>query len=291
MTNPPKPTRNEQREAARAKAKQMREQQKRSATRKRLGLQLGVTGGILAIVAMIVFVVLSNTSGNSAPGLGNQTPTNMTFAGGIKIGSGLRAFTKDFTPAPAANAKHVPNLEVYVDLQCPNCRDFEAANSTEIKDLVSRGVITLTVHPVTFLDRSSLNYYSSRAANAVAAVATYSPDKFYDYLQLLYQNQPQESPAINGPDNNQLYSWAQQVGADNLDKIKSAIDKNAFGSWVIKQTTAFLGNKSFSDASVAAGGNGIGTPFILVDGTPWFGNWSNPATFAQMLQAATTAKK
>jgi len=287
MTNSPKPTRNEQREAARAKAKQMREQQQRSASRKRLGTQLGIVGGVLALVAVIVFVVLSNTAGGGQPSLGKATPTNMTYSGGIKIGTGLKAFTKTFTPAPAANAKHVPNLEIYVDPQCPNCRDFETANSAEIQDLVTRGVITLTIHPISFLDRSSLNYYSSRAANALACVATYSPDNFFNFMQILYKNQPQESPAINGPDGAALLSSAQTAGATNLDKIKSCIDNNAMGTWVVNQTTKFLSNKSFNDAAVAAGTPGIGTPFILVDGTPWFGNWANPATFAQMLQAAT----
>ena len=288
MTNSPKPTRNEQREAARAKSKQIREQQKRSATRKRLGMQLGITGGILAIVAMVVVVVLTQTAGGGKPNLGTETPVNMSFNGGIKIGSSLRAFTKNFTPAPAANAKHVPNLEVYVDPQCPNCRDFETVNSAEIKDLVTRGVITLTIHPISFLDRSSLNYYSSRAANAMACVATYSPDSFYAYLQAIYENQPQESPAINGPDGAALLALAQSHGATNLDKIKSCIDNNAYGKWVMTQTSSFLGNTDFNNAAVASGSQGIGTPFILVDGTPWFGNWSNPATFAQMLQAATT---
>ena len=119
-----KPTRNEQREAAREKAKAMREQHKKDERRKRFALQAGIIGVIVISVAAVVISLVS-TSNNQAL---QATPTNMSFDGGIKIGQDLKAFTATSTPTPDSG-KSVPNIQVYLDYQCPVCQAFKVPNA------------------------------------------------------------------------------------------------------------------------------------------------------------------
>ncbi len=161
-----KQTRSEQREAARAKAKVMREQHKKGEARKRMALQFGVGGAVVAVIALVVFALVSGANKEAA------VPANMSFNDGIKIGTNLEAFTPDYTPAPGEGGANVPNIQLYVDYQCPFCRDFELPNQSQIESWVSKGMATFELHPISFLDgRATPNEYSSRAANAAICVA------------------------------------------------------------------------------------------------------------------------
>ena len=51
--------------------------------------------------------------------------------------------------------------------------------------------------------------YSTRAANAFACVANYSPDSAFDYSATLFENQPEE--ATEGLTNKQLIDLAKKV--------------------------------------------------------------------------------
>ena len=171
-SNENRPTRNQQREEARAKAKALREQQKKGERRKRIGLQVGIAAVILAAVGIVVGAI---TSGSNSPASAN-TPTNLIFDGGIRLGTGLEAFTSDYTPTPApaasASTSTPPNIVVYIDYQCPICQAFEVPNSSQLKNWVNTGAATLEIHPLSFLDgRGTPNEYSSRAGNAAICVA------------------------------------------------------------------------------------------------------------------------
>ena len=59
------------------------------------------------------------------------------------------------------------DVTLWEDFQCPNCKDFEAENGAMLDHLVTDGDITLTIHPLSFLD-SSLGNDSSVQALRVA---------------------------------------------------------------------------------------------------------------------------
>ena len=60
-SNQPRPTRNERRDAAREKARVLREEQKKRDRRNKLLIQGGVVVAILAVAALVVGLVLQNT--------------------------------------------------------------------------------------------------------------------------------------------------------------------------------------------------------------------------------------
>ena len=274
-----KQTRSEQREAARAKAKVMREQHKKGEARKRMALQFGVGGAVIAVIALVVFALVSGANKEAA------VPTNMSFNDGIKIGTNLEAFTPDYTPAPGEGGANVPNIQLYVDYQCPFCRDFELPNQSQIESWVSKGMATFELHPISFLDgRGTPNEYSSRAANAAVCVAEYSPNSLFKFNSLLFANQPEEGTA--GPDNSELFDRAKEVGISNESEIKSCINDKRFNAWIADAT-----NKALYEPLPVSGLKVEGTPFVMVNDKQFVtevqADFYSPARFAQFVQSAT----
>lgn len=266
-------TRSEQREAARAKAREIREAHKKSEQRRKFGFFAGIAAAILVLGGLIGWAVVANAP---APA---QSPTNMIFDGGIKIGTDLKAFTATEKPTTA----DVPNIEIFLDYQCPFCQAFELPNASLIESKVAAGEWTIEYHPLSFLDGAgSPNAYSSRAANAAVCVAEHSPNKFMTFNNLLFANQPAEQTA--GPENDGLIAFAQQVGADNFDKIQTCINEKSYGDWVSETTSSVL-NAAWKDTGLTIDS----TPYIIVNGQRYTGTaeeMASPARFEQWVTAA-----
>jgi protein-disulfide isomerase len=279
-----KPTRSQQREIARAKARELREQHKKGQRNKKILLQVGVVAAVLGVAALVVALATSGGNGGAAT---NAEPKNFTFNDGLKLGTNLEAFTPTATPSPAPGTSPatVPNIVIYLDYQCPICQMFEVPNQSQIESWVKDGKATLEIHPISFLDgRGSPNEYSSRAANAAICVAEYSPSQFFKYNSVLFENQPAE--LTNGPENSELIARAKEVGVSNADKIASCINAKSYGTWLSLATARALSEKiPGTDLQVD------GTPFILVNGQQYTfetnDELTSPARFAQFLQTVS----
>ncbi|HEU0257549.1 MAG TPA: disulfide bond formation protein DsbA, partial [Microbacteriaceae bacterium] len=115
------PSKKERREAAREKARLMREAEKRRAKRRRWLVQGSVGLGVLVVLAIIAVVVVT-TVRPAGPG-----PRNMA-SGGILFTSSTKAA---LSPAQASGAATTPtkqddsdgkaHITVYIDYQCPYC--------------------------------------------------------------------------------------------------------------------------------------------------------------------------
>lgn len=285
MNQPHKPTRSQQRDAARAKAKELREQHRKNEKRKGLFIKLGLGAGVLAVAAIIAGVVLTGISNETGQ---SETPTNLTSQNGILIGAGGVAIIDGVVPTPiatpAATASPV-QIVTYVDYQCPYCAYFENANLKQIKGWLDTGFATLEVRPVSFLDgRGSPNTYSSRAANAALAVAKYAPNKFFAFNEALFLNQPEEG--TRGPENDQLIELAKSVGVSGA-AFESAVKNKDFGKWIKATTDKSLGTPVVDSNPTV---NLEGTPLILVNGKSYGGAIDNAAEFSQFVIGMSTTK-
>jgi protein-disulfide isomerase len=276
-SNTPRPTRSEQREAARAKAKAMREQQKKGDKRNRILIQIGIVTSVLVASGAIAFAVFSASTQSQA------VPVNASFNDGVKVGSGLKVYTPEFTP-PMTQTNPV-EIKIYIDYQCPICAIFELPNSEQLENWVSTGAATMEIHPLSFLDgRGSPNAFSSRAANASLCVADYSPDNFFAYNTRLFQSQPTEG--ASGPENSELIAFAQEVGVTNTEEVSNCINSKMFGSF-IKDAT----ERALSEPIPGTQQSVTGTPAIFVNGQQY--TWetadelASPARFAQFVQLVT----
>jgi protein-disulfide isomerase len=276
----PKPTKSEQREAARAKAKELREQSAKKEKRTKLIVQIAVVLVALGLVGGVAGVIAFEAANRADAPVVDEIPKNLTEFGGVKIGVGLQAFTDAKTPTADA-AGEVPEIVVYVDYQCPICQAFDVPNSAQIRSWVDTGAATVEIRPLSFLDRASLNEYSSRVANAAFCVANFEPDSYYDFHETMMLNQSEEG--TDGHDNNALFAFAEEAGAGS-EEVKGCIQNKSFGDYVAQHTQTVLNNPQ----------DGIqvtGTPTILVNGLQY--TWTtgdelvSAERFAQFVQVAT----
>lgn len=263
MNSSPKPTRSQQREAAREKARQLREQSAKKEKRSRLVLQLSVVGVALAIIGGIGGVIWFEAANRAEAPVVEETPLNLTDLGGLKVGVGLQAFTKQNTPTPDSGGES-PEIVVYVDYQCPVCQGFDVPNSAQMRSWVDTGAATVEIRPISFLDRASLNQYSSRAANAAFCVANFEPDSFFDLHTILMEEQPAEG--IEGHSDNKLFEFATRAGAGSQE-VKGCIQAKSFADYIEQHTQFVLGNPQ-------QGVEVSGTPTILVNGNQY--TWATP---------------
>jgi protein-disulfide isomerase len=273
MSQTPRPTRSEQREQARAKARDLREQKAQGEKRKRLLTLAGVIVGIIAIVAGVVVAVTTfASSSNVNAENAKKVPANTTSLGGVLLGKGL-------LPTTTAEAKKVNQIVIYQDYQCPICKLFKDPNASQIKEWVEKGLATVEYHPISFLDGQSLNDYSSRSTNAALCVANSQPGKFYDVNTALYANQPEELTA--GPSNSALKETLQKAGVEINTEMNTCIDQKRYAKYIENRTA-----EAFSQPAVTGTEIPRGTPYVLVNGNlyDWGGKAEdlvNPARFNQ----------
>lgn len=277
-------SKNEKREAARDKARVLREDQKKKDRRTKFLLQGGIIFASLAIVAVIALVIV-NSVRPVGPG-----PQNMA-SDGIQISQGSIATE---TPALESDEEPIPNtrdeaagildIQMYVDYLCPICGDFEKTNGEYISSLMENGKTTVEIHPITILDRLSQGTkYSTRAANATACVANYSPNQFYDFHNLLFANQPAEN--TTGLTDDQLIEFAGEANVESASDVAACITDQEFKSWVNASTARAL-NGPIPNSNID---NVQGTPTVLVNGLKYEGSVTDLASFQAFVLQATGA--
>lgn len=297
MTNAPRSSKNERRDAAREKAREQRLRQQRREKRNRVVLQASIGVVIIAIVAVVAVIIVNSVR---PPGPG---PKNMANGGISLEGAKLTAIR---TAAPAADATPTPQptvgggrvlIQAYEDFGCPVCQQFEQTYGAQIKQLVTSGAAVIQYHPVAILDRSFTDLdYSTRAANAAAAVANYSPDTFSAFHSLMYQTDVQPKEGSAGLTDDRLIALVKQSGAKNLTQIDKAIRDQTFKNWVGQRTDEFTsdsGPLKDVDFSKRLGTDGTqsgpGTPELIVNGQYWDGKTDFGAFVTSVGGALTTA--
>ena len=218
------------------------------------------------VVAGLTFLVKVITDNGSAdlPDSGVlKAPTVADASGGILIN---QDGTLGGTP-PAGSVR----LDVYLDLMCPICHEFETINGADVKTLRESGTVAVYYHPVSILDRASRGtHYSTRAAAALATVAEYDPTHFEAFFGVLFDNQPAENSA--GLSNAQIANFASSAGVPS--GVVSKFADGEFTRWVTAATDT---------ASV----DGLkGTPWIRAEQQVDINSntWAQPGAFAQTFQ-------
>jgi protein-disulfide isomerase len=287
-SNQPRPSRNERREAAREKARILREEQKKRERRNKFLIQGGIIVAVVLIAALVVTLILQSTKPDG-PG-----PQNMASDGILLTAGEDGAITAVETPALAAGESPdatvpdesgtVANIVTYIDYLCPYCGQFEATNNDSLQTMVESGAATLEVHPIAILtNKSAGTQYSLRAANAAACVADTSPASFFDFNSLLFENQPEEGST--GLTNDELKAFAKEAGVSKLSTIEKCIDDEQFESWVKDATNRAL-TEPIPNSELASV---TGTPTVLVNGQQYGGSLDDPAEFQSFVLQATSA--
>lgn len=161
-------------------------------------------------------------------------------------------------------------VDIYLDFQCPICKNFEDQSGKTLQKYVDEGTAKIVYHPVAYLDRfSSGTQYSSRSSAASACAS--DAGKFPEFLTALYANQPEEGG--KGLSNATMISLAQKAGITG-DTFTKCVDDQKYAGWTQKVT----------DEASKSGVNG--TPTVKVNGTAL----ENPTT-AALTAAIDSAKR
>ncbi|MEN3359971.1 MAG: hypothetical protein V7637_3953 [Mycobacteriales bacterium] len=156
-------------------------------------------------------------------------------------------------------------IDLYEDMQCPVCAQFEGNSATLMKRYIDAGTVKVHYYVISFLNGASTTNYSSRAANAAYCAA--DAGVFQQYHDLLFANQPAESSA--GLTNDSLIAYGQRAGATGA--FADCVRTDKYNDFVARIT-----ERSSQD--------GIsGTPVVLVNRT----QVANPNSAS--LQAAISA--
>ncbi|TBN57643.1 hypothetical protein EYE40_09730 [Glaciihabitans arcticus] len=279
-------SKNERREAAREKAKALRDSQRKKDKRTRLFIQGGVLIALVAVVAAVAIVLMVTINKPASPG-----PRNM-LSDGILIGEDFVAkptagLQPGQTPEPNERdeTSEVISIQLYIDYFCPVCGAFEKANGEQISAWVESGAATVEIFPYAITDSVSQGTkYATRSANAAACVADESPDQYFAFHQVLYDDRPDEGTP--GLTDEQLIKLTKDAGVKNEKKVASCIQGQTFSSWVADARTRHR-NGPIPGANI----DFIeGTPTAIVNGVKYTGPLNDAEAFsAFVLQMANTS--
>lgn len=303
-TNDPRPTKNQRRDDARAKALELRKEQERKARRNRL---IAIGGLAVAVIALgaVVFTILRNAAEAEAQ------YGNVAYGGGGDdvVAPALDAVT---LPATANDLGGIPVSDegvgtegdgdtvvtIYFDFMCPYCGMFDAANSEDLEALAAEDGVTVDYRPISFLDaQSNGTFYSTRTANAAGIVADQAPEQFTAFVTALYENQPEEGS--EGLTDEEIADIATGVGVpdavtatftDTVDGTFQAGEsqEEKSGTW---RTFAPWAAAATNQMQIDLGR--IGTPTVLIDGEEWPGEGGDAGQLYQTgpLKAAVEAAR
>jgi protein-disulfide isomerase len=271
-------TKNQRRDAAREKARQLRADAAKRARRRKVGLQAGLSLGVIVIVAAIAAALALNTPTGGT----SVAPKNMASGGILLTGTASAART----PALAKGEKPEPvthrldgktaHIQIWLDYQCPICQRFEAVNRERIEGLLKSGKATLEIHPVAVTDSEHNDRYATRSAAAMGCVAEYRPDDFLSASTILYDNQPDEATGTGLTDKRIL----ELFGSKGLvtDDLETCIKGHRFTSFVSAMTHIA------SRDDQLRGPRGISTPTIVVNGEVYQGSKLDGEQFGRFIE-------
>lgn len=201
--------------------------------KRKIAIQVGVAAVLVALVAAIgigIAVNKSDSDTESSTTSAAQLPATggaVTETGTVVIGN------------PDAKVK----VRVVADLQCPACKQFEAANGETLAKAAADGTASVEYQIISFLDKASTDQYSSRAANASFCVAKSDTTKYQSWLQTMFEKQPAEGGA--GLSNDELIQIATDAGYTD-PAVATCIDDKPYNDYIqqVTQTTLQSGVKS-----------------------------------------------
>lgn len=230
----------------------MREEREALARREKLRGRVLIGGALVAVLALAVGIgtYAANSSGSSDAsdsvdeGAGKPfvQPANTTGKDGIVI------------PYGKADAKNV--LSVWLDPRCPYCAGVEIGLGKTFKEQADAGTYRVEYHFATFLDKAlGGGKGSKRAVNALGAAVNESPEKFMEYLQVLYKNHPEKETDDKFGSTATLLELADEVPGLRTPAFNQAVKELTYMPWVEKVGQAFY------DQDMK------GTPDVSINGT------------------------
>jgi protein-disulfide isomerase len=216
---------------------------------------LAMAGAVVVLVALGIGLAVAFTGGN---GSGGGTP----LPAGVTVGNANAAFALPGAQEANNLFKGIPQnglvlgnpqasveMEMFIDVQCPICQNYEVNNlPTIVQKYIRTGKVQLHLAPWAFIGGAGSQSFSGR----LGLIAASFQNKAFQYAKVLYDNQPPNSENTGWLDDAMMTKIAASVTGLNLRQWRAA--KN--GSDVQQIANAV--------DKLAAKGNVSGTPTIWV---------------------------
>ena len=205
--------------------------------------------GMVAFIVLVgaIFSFVSNKSSTTA-----KVPASVSADDGYGI---------------VLNPNATPKIDIFIDYQCPVCKNFEIINGGYIAEVAANAKAKVVVHPMTFIGAESI-----LAANAAACAA--DEGKFLDMNIALFQNQ-------SGTENSGLWTGDYMKRLGNSIGLKSKSFEKC-----VTDGTYVAWTKNVAKASADANVNS--TPTVKINGKEIDRNtqYMDPVKFKEALAAA-----
>ena len=251
------------REGKRTARERLQEQREKEKAREKRKRALIVGGSIVAVLAIAAVIgVVAANSGGSGGTSAAASPAGATGTDKLVIPSGA-------TDAPST-------LTVYEDFRCPACGQFEKNYRDTIHGLQDSGQLKVEYHLVRIIDGNLGGTGSLNAGNAAACAQ--DQNKFREFHDVLYENQPSETDDKFAK-KSYLLELAGKVPGLKTAAFTACVNDATYDAWIKASNTAF-GKSGFNS-----------TPTVLLNGKNIYADTNNPLTPDKLKQLVATANK
>ena len=278
-TKQPGQSKAQRREAARLKAKELREAEERRAHRNAIARRsfIGATGVALAGGLGYLGYLAVNQGKKEFPAAGKGLATEKANQSGVpKQVLADASWTYGEGDKLDTVASSAPVLDIYFDYSCSHCAQFEGIHTQEINQLLSDKKITLALHPCKLLEQE----WTSVVMNAMGVVLDEAPaqslsfhNAAFEIFSQAIQTKNQSNMTVEG-----LVAAATKVNVPKevSGKFKAAVDSDKYGKWVK------LGDEAFKARELE------GTPTVFFKGEKVdLNKLQTPTSLTELVTAAT----
>lgn len=235
-------------EAKRAARERLQIEREREAKKSRIRRQLLVGLSVVAVLAAATGIGFAITTMNQ--------PSGWAAAKDHKLVKPANTAGKDGTSVVVGGPGAKKTIDVYEDLRCPACAQFEQAAGAALVKGADDGKYKLKVHLGDLIDGNLKGEGSKNAASALGAALNVSKGAYRDYHEKLYSAKyhPDESQD-KFADDSYLFKVADTVPAlKNNSGFKKAVKDGTYDKWALDMIA------DFKKAHIQ------GTPTIRIDG-------------------------
>lgn len=194
---------------------------------------LAIAGGVVLVVviAIVLGVVLSGGKSGGGGGIVNSSDmqglgstgsatSNVALPGAAEANNLFKGIPQH--GLTLGNPKAKVEMEMFIDVQCPFCRDYETNNLPTIVDkYIKPGKVQLHLQPWAFIGGAGSQSFSGR----LGLIAASYQNKAFEYAKVLYDNQQVENTGwLNGQ---MMAAIAASVTGLNLSKWQSDTNGSA----------------------------------------------------------------
>ncbi|MGW1097112.1 DsbA family protein [Streptomyces sp. NPDC002455] len=142
-------------------------------------------------------------------------------------------------------------VQLFEDPRCPACQEFETQGAgAELHELTRNGSVQVHYTLASFLDGKLGGNGSKKAVNALRAAL--AEDRFVEFHQVLYANQPDE--AVDGFTNDFLLKMASRVEGLRGPGFDGAVRTMKYQAFVDASESAFQNSSASGTPTLEVGG-------------------------------------